>query len=75
MTVNELKKRILSLTDGISLVWNDEYIYIDPFSKTNIKVYYNDKEYIYTNINDLFDDDIYDDYTLTEIIKDIKLAP
>lgn len=75
MTVNELKKRILSLTDGISLVWNDEYIYIDPFSKANIKVYYNDKEYNYTNINDLFDDDIYDDYTLTEIIKDIKLAP
>lgn len=75
MTINELKKRILSLTDGISLVWNDENIYIDPFSKTNIKVYYNDREYSYTNIDDLFDDDIYDDYTLSEIIKDIKLAP
>lgn len=75
MTINELKKRILSLTDGISLVWNDENIYIDPFSKTNIKVYYNDKEYSYTNIDELFDDDIYDDYTLSEIIKDIKLAP
>lgn len=75
MTIKELRKRILSLTDGISLIWNDEDIYIDPFSKTNIKVYYNGEEYSYTNVNDLFEDDIYDDYTLREIIKDVKLAP
>ena len=75
MTIKELRKRILSLTDGISLVWNDEDIYIDPFSKTNIKVYYNGFEFTYNNVEDLFDDDIYDDYTLREIIKDVKLAP
>lgn len=74
MTIKELEKRILSLTDGIALIWNNKDIYIDPFSKTDIKVYYDDKEYSYTNIEDLFDDDIYDDYTLREIIKDIKLA-
>ena len=40
MTIKELRKRILSLIDGISLEWNYEDIYIDQFSKTNIKVYY-----------------------------------
>lgn len=75
MTIKELRKRILFLTDGISLVWNDEEIYIDPFSSSNIKVYYNGFEFTYSSVEDLLDDDIYDDYTLREIIKDVKIAP
>ena len=55
------------LKDGISISWNDKKIYIDPFSKNNIKVYYDNKEYKYKNVDDLLNDEIYDNKSLKEI--------
>jgi len=74
LTIESLKEEILLLTNGIALIWNDKDIYIDPFSKEDIRVYYKGKSYKYKNINDLFIDKIYDNKSLSEIINEVKYA-
>jgi len=72
MALNKLKSSILELTNGISLSFKNKEIYIDPFTKENINVYYKNEVYNYKNVDDLLEDYIIDGYSLTEIIDEIE---
>lgn len=73
INLNKLKSAILELTDGIYLNFKNKDIYIDPFTKENINVYYENEVYNYKNVDNLLEDHIIDGYSLTDIIDELEI--
>jgi hypothetical protein len=66
-----LQDRVLSLTDGLQCFYNDIEFYIDPFSKNDIKVYYNGETYKFNNFVELVNYPLFDSKTIYDCILEI----
>lgn len=74
MTAKEIRDTIMSFTNDVLLDYPDhDTIFINPCSKNKFIFSYNDIDKIYTNIDELMSDKIYDGKSLTDLAPEITL--
>lgn len=73
MTAIDIKTRIASLTDDIQFCYNGNSCFINPYNKYRFELSYVDIDRVYTDIDDLMSDPIFDGKPLDEIAGEIEL--
>lgn len=74
MTVKKIRDIIMSFTNDVLLNYPDhDTIFINPCSENKFIFSYNDIDKIYTSIDELMSDKIYDGKSLTDIAPEITL--
>ena len=74
MTAKEIRDIILSFTNDVLLDYPDhDFIFINPCNENKFIFGYEDIDKIYTDIDELMSDKIYDGKSLTDIAPEITL--
>lgn len=69
----EIKKLILSLVQDVVFEYENKTCCINPWSRTKFEVGYNDIVKIYSDIDDLMNDTIFDGRSLSDIADEIEI--
>ena len=73
MTLNELTEYIAGIVSGFYFDYNGKNCGIDPFSDTEIDMWYGEKIETFGNVHDVFHSPFFDGKSLTEIFPDIDV--
>lgn len=69
--LRKLRSRILLLTDGVRLLYQDEDFYIDPVNENKFYVFFHDDKLVFNNVDDLLNDKFVNGNCIKDIIDDI----
>ena len=69
----EIKNLILSLVQDVVFEYDNKTCCINPWSRTKFEVGYNDIVKIYSDIDDLMNDTIFDGRSLSDIADEIEI--
>ena len=70
---NDYDELILSLVQDVVFEYDNKTCCINPWSRTKFEVGYNDIVKIYTDIDDLMNDTIFDGRSLSDIADEIEI--
>lgn len=73
MTAKEIRSIITSFLNDVMLDYHGDVIFVNPWNDNKFDFGYKDIDKIYTSIDELMSDKIYDGKSLTEIAPEIKL--